>query len=74
MLTSSSIFVIGENNLTEYLQTTFKDHADLIPTIRAAYPNVIPNATSDYDVISAIYGDLAFLCVRILIVYQLSSS
>lgn len=62
------VLMLGQNNLTEFLQTNFPGPAaSLIPSIRAAYP--IGNNSlfaNDYDAISQIFTEIAFQCPQAL--------
>jgi len=57
--------MIGQNNVTAFLQATFLGAAaPLIPSIKSAYP--IGNdslLTNDYDAVSQIFTEVAFQCV-----------
>ena len=54
----------GQNNLTAWLQTNIPQSVELQKAIVAAYPIGESGLNSDYDVISQIYTDFAFQCVR----------
>ncbi|KAH7396267.1 Alpha/Beta hydrolase protein, partial [Pyrenochaeta sp. MPI-SDFR-AT-0127] len=61
------IFMIGQSNVTAYLQATFGAVASaLIPTIEAAYPIGKNGLNNGYDVISQIFTDIAFQCPQAL--------
>ena len=57
-------FEYGQNNLTAYLQTTFPQSVQLQEAIAAAYPLGKDGLESDYDVISQIFTEFIFQCVR----------
>lgn len=62
----SSVFVVGQNNVTAYLSGLLGAvGASLIPTIEAAYPIGSNGLNSSYDVIAAIFTDFIFQCVSI---------
>ncbi|KAL1953661.1 hypothetical protein VTO42DRAFT_2410 [Malbranchea cinnamomea] len=52
----------GGGTLDEFLNSTFPNLPDLHAALRALYPLGSPNLETDFDVISAIYTDLAFTC------------
>jgi len=62
------VFMIGQNNVTAFLQATFLGAAaPLIPSIKSAYP--IGNdslLTNDYDAVSQIFTEVAFQCPQAL--------
>jgi len=57
------VFVIGDNDVAAFLNTTFPGLTDLQKAILAAYPisQALPTA---YDVIAQIFTELIFQCVR----------
>jgi carboxylesterase type B len=56
------VFQRNQNNITEYLQTTFPNNVAVQERVRNAYPIGKNGLNSAYDVVSQIMTDLSFGC------------
>lgn len=54
------VFVVGDNNITTFLATSFPGAPSFQQEIAKAYPQ-LPGQMA-YDVIAEIYTDFAFVC------------
>ena len=60
------VFEYGMNNLTAYLAATFPQSVELQEAVAAAYPRGQNGLNTDYDIISQIFTEFVFQCVRLL--------
>ena len=59
---ASSVFTVGQNNTTAYLQSFFGNNTALISAIEAAYPLGSNGLITPYDQVSQIFTEFYFQC------------
>lgn len=66
LLILHSVFEVGQNNITAFLDTFFGSSPALVTAIQEAYPLGVDGLNTPYDVISQIFTEYYFQCVSSL--------
>lgn len=74
LLTMYSVFQVGQNNITEFLNSYFSSSPALILAIEEAYPLGKNGLNTPYDVISQIWTDYIFQCVSACVCGEIKQS
>ena len=57
-----SVFTVGQNDTTAYLEAFTSNNTAYIAALEAAYPLGQTGLETPYDQVSQIFGDFVFLC------------